>query len=107
MYVALRFIEENDVDEINLIQAPFFKWIPKQNASVSIPLKLLMKIVRNHQPCVCVCVRACVDSLCLVIWQLFLIICTCEWLALLLLIIFVLLITDMNIAEAQQFTVAL
>ena len=76
-----------------------------QNASVSVPLKFLMIIARNHQPCVCV--RACADSLCLVIWQLVLIICSCDWLAVLLFIVFALLITDMNLTEAQQFTLAL
>lgn len=40
-------------------------------------------------------------------WQLVLIICSCDWLAVLLFIVFALLITDMNLTEAQQFTLAL
>ena len=47
--------EENNADKIHFIRASFLKSIPEQNASVSTPLKLLMKIVRNHQPCVCTC----------------------------------------------------
>ena len=62
---------------------------------------------RAQPSTMCVCVRACADSLCLVIWQLVLIICSCDWLAVLLFIVFALLVPDMNLAEAQQFTLAL